>query len=634
MEHPTMSHRVLWKRIEACLDLRHVHWRERVEAFGQVQAVKDRSRGRVWSDDQVFEAILLAVLSSNTVWSKVERVQADLQELFDNFSLEAYASYSDSEIDNRFVPWFKGRKAGSVSLRNGLVNLVGAARILLRHSKRHGAADDYFTSLMHQCAYDPKQAAMQLGAEGEYKLPSLGVALAAEALKNLGFKVAKPDRHMMRAMGSFGLVRFNRWIHAPGGRGSPESPSGTELFEVMTVAEQIAEAAERSVVFVDNAVWLLCAKGELYLTNAELAAIAQEARLPNRAAQGLVDVRCSGSKTQRDGMATIRFFHELDGHLHELARQGAFPYDLELQEFFEKHLRTLIGVEFLASEYSIGERHSRRINTLGIDEAGRPVVVEYKRHRDENVINHGLDHVAWLDDHQAEFRELVREQLGFGRVTGIDFETPRLLCVAREFPPQDQVAAEDSRRSVELLRYQRYADAYVAVEWVYGSGTIDPAPGQPARPPRRSTSEARASVAPPLSRSAAPSAGEDPDYSVYQDWVKASEESRTLFRELKTLVDQLGRVRTDAFKTVISFKRMAEDGDRAPVIAYVYLRVRSGLRVLIHEKHARGIPLEDGFTRPSDGGLYREIVIRDREQIRRAEPLLHAAYDSLSRSGS
>ena len=37
--------------------------------------------GRIWTDDEVFEAVLLAVLSSNTVWSKIERVQAELTEL-------------------------------------------------------------------------------------------------------------------------------------------------------------------------------------------------------------------------------------------------------------------------------------------------------------------------------------------------------------------------------------------------------------------------------------------------------------------------------------------------------------------------------------------------------------------------
>ena len=327
-------------------------------------------------------------------------------------------------------------------------------------------------------------------------------------------------------------------------------------------------------------------------------------------------------------MVTIRFFHEIYGNIHELPDRGAFPYERELQEFFEKYLRTLIDVEFLASEYSTGERHRRRIDTLGIDGSGRPVVVEYKRRRDENVINQGLDYVAWLEDHQAEFRELVREKLGVGRVTDIDFGTPRLLCVASEFPRQDLIAAENSRRRVELLRYRRYGDAHVAVEWVYGGEMIDPEP-KPTGPPRRTTGEERASIAPHQSRSSAPGAGEDPDYSVYQNWDEASEKSRTLFRELKTLVDQLGRVRTHTSKSMISFKCMAA----ADNIAHVELR-RTGLRVRIHEKHLHNIPLEDGFTRPYDRGQYREIVIHDREQIRRAKPLLQAAYDSLSRSTS
>ena len=387
------------------------------------------------------------------------------------------------------------------------------------------------------------------------------------------------------------------------------------------------------MAFVDNAIWLLCARDEVHLTNAQLAGIANKAGLPNVPAVGLGDDHSSDGKTQRNGMVTIRFFHEIYGNVHELPDRGAFPHERELQEFFEKHLRTLIGVEFLASEYSAGARHSRGIDTLGIDGAGRPVVVEYKRRRDVNVIKQGLDYVAWLEDHQAEFRELVREKLGVGRSEGIDFGTPRLLCVAGEFPRQDRIAAENSRRRVELLRYRRYGDAHVAVEWVHGCKTIDPAP-EPGGPPRRTTGEERAAVAPRLPGSLALGAGEDPDYSVCPDWVKASEETRTLFRKLKKLVDQLGEVRTDPVTTGVSFKCMAAVGNRMKVIAHVYLRVRSGLRVLIHEKLMRDMPLEDGFTRPWTGGPYREIDIRDGEHIRRAEPLLHAAYDRLSRSAS
>ena len=169
-----------------------------------------------------------------------------------------------------------------------------------------------------------------------------------------------------------------------------------------------------------------------------------------------------------DEMAAPRFFQGISGNLRELPEQGPFRSERELQEFFEKHMHTLTGVEFLESEYSTGQRHRRRIDTLGIDDAGRPVVVEYKRRQDENVINQGLDYLAWLDDHQADFREIVRKRLGDGRVAGIDFTAPRLLCIAAGFPRQDKIAAENSRRRIDLLVYRRFGDAFVALEWAHG----------------------------------------------------------------------------------------------------------------------------------------------------------------------
>ena len=169
-----------------------------------------------------------------------------------------------------------------------------------------------------------------------------------------------------------------------------------------------------------------------------------------------------------DEMAAPRFFHEISGNLRELPEQGPFRSERELQEFFEKHLHTLTRVEFLESEHSTGQRHRRRIDTLGIDDAGRPVVVEYKRRQDQNVINQGLDYLEWLDDHRAEFRELVSKRLGDGRVAGIDFTAARLLCIAAGFPRQDKIAAANSRRRIDLLVYRRFGDAFVALEWAHG----------------------------------------------------------------------------------------------------------------------------------------------------------------------
>ena len=324
-------------------------------------------------------------------------------------------------------------------------------------------------------------------------------------------------------------------------------------------------------------------------------------------------------------MGDIRLFHVIDDSAHEL-ENNPFPYERGLQELFEKHLHALTGIAFLDSEYSTGKRHSRRIDTLGVDEAGRPVVIEYKRSRDENVINQGLDYLYWLEDHQAEFRELVRKKLGEGRK--LDFRTPRLLCIASDFPRQDTVAARDSRRRIELLRYRRYGDAYMALEWVVGGDDASPGPRSVSPPADR---KAAATPASQPAVSSLARAGEDTDYSTYPPWNKTTEETRTLFRKLKTLVESLGKVRTDAFKSEMSFKCLAAPGNKEPVVAYVKLLIRDGLRVRIYETHVRHIQLEDGFTQPHHSGKLREIIIRDGKEIQRAEPLLRAAYDSLAK---
>ena len=124
MKHPAMNLRTLWNNIEARLDSRRPNWRTCIDEMGQLAAVEKRSAGRTWDDDEVFEALLMAVLSSDTDWSTIKRIQGKLTEPFSGFSLKAYADVSESEINNRLVPWFKKERAGSRSLRRNLVNLV------------------------------------------------------------------------------------------------------------------------------------------------------------------------------------------------------------------------------------------------------------------------------------------------------------------------------------------------------------------------------------------------------------------------------------------------------------------------------------------------------------------------------
>ena len=292
-----MTSLALWRNIESRLDSGLTGWRSRVDGFGQVAAVEARAAGREWSDDETFEGLLMAVLSNNTDWSRIERIRADIAELFSGFSLKSYADLPHSEIGERILPWFLERKAGSMTLERDLVNLRNCAGRLYKHSRLHGTAESYFTLLVRQLEGDPKQAALRLGSPGNYKLPAFGVALAAEALKNLGFDVAKPDRHAKRAVASFGLVPFGDWRDR-NGRTGPSCHSKRSFLAVMGAVQDIAASARVPVVTADNAIWLLCAKSGLYLKNAELAEMAHKDKDPDALAEAVGTLIRSWSEAQ------------------------------------------------------------------------------------------------------------------------------------------------------------------------------------------------------------------------------------------------------------------------------------------------------------------------------------------------
>jgi len=137
-----------------------------------------------------------------------------------------------------------------------------------------------------------------------------------------------------------------------------------------------------------------------------------------------------------------------------------------LQKLIEEQMQTFLGVRFLATEYATGKTHRGRIDSLGLDENNCPVIIEYKRHSNENVINQGLFYLDWLLDHKAEFRWLVMETLGKDVADNIEWSGTRLLCIAADFTRYDQHAVQQIPRNIELLRYKLFAENLLLLELI------------------------------------------------------------------------------------------------------------------------------------------------------------------------
>ena len=143
-------------------------------------------------------------------------------------------------------------------------------------------------------------------------------------------------------------------------------------------------------------------------------------------------------------MGDLKLFRIDNGAAVEL--QGtALALERPLQVLIERNMEALFGVRFVASEHSTGKKHGGRIDSLGLDENGSPVIFEYKRAVNENVINQGLFYLDWLLDHRGEFELLVIKTLGLGEP--IDWSSPRLVCVASDFTRYDEHAIAQINRS-------------------------------------------------------------------------------------------------------------------------------------------------------------------------------------------
>ncbi|MFD3522204.1 DUF5655 domain-containing protein [Streptomyces sp. NPDC058653] len=164
-------------------------------------------------------------------------------------------------------------------------------------------------------------------------------------------------------------------------------------------------------------------------------------------------------------MSGLKLFHTTTSGVTEVVPRLA-EVEADVQGLVEAHMETLLGVRFLASEYGTGPVHGGRIDSLGLDENGSPVIVEYKRGIDAGVINQGLFYLSWLTDHRAEFEHLVRDQLGSTAASQVLWSGPRLICIAGDFTRYDAHAVCEHRRSIDLVRYRFFGTDLIGLETV------------------------------------------------------------------------------------------------------------------------------------------------------------------------
>lgn len=300
----------------------------------------------------------------------------------------------------------------------------------------------------------------------------------------------------------------------------------------------------------------------------------------------------------------------------KLFRTGATVTELEgqamaleksLQTLIERNMEAFLGVRFLASEFVTS--NGGRMDTLGIDENGSPVIVEYKRSSNENVINQGLFYLDWLMDHRRDFEWLVMDRYGQEQAKQVEWSSPRLICIAGDFTKYDIHAVNQMHRSIELVRYRRFGEDLLLLELL------------------TSTSGGNAALEQASASSVGGAGTRSRHRTVTESLANADQDLTDLYEALKAYLVALGDdVQVKVVDNYIAFRRLKN---------FACVEVKPQIRhIKVFAKvDPDTVSLEPGFTRDvrnvghfGTGDL--EIIIAKPADLEKAKPLLERSYEA------
>lgn len=288
----------------------------------------------------------------------------------------------------------------------------------------------------------------------------------------------------------------------------------------------------------------------------------------------------------------------------KLKQLNVIPLDKErnLQRLLEANLMSVLELHFLATEYetTIGGR----IDTIAVDTSGAPVIIEYKRNKNDNVINQALSYLKWLKTQKPEFFEkLIIDKLGKAAADAIklDWKNPRVICIAESYSKFDIDTVEVVPLRIELMRYRYYDGNVFSLESV---NVTEPSVTQPMQ-------KASKQVA----------AVENSALELLRE--KASKQINELFGELRERILALDESISERANTLYVAYRMAQN------FAHVHLgknQLKISLRPIIFvdpKKLVEKIPEGYNWT------MNRRIYLQSADELEYVMGIIEQSYKNV-----
>lgn len=157
----------------------------------------------------------------------------------------------------------------------------------------------------------------------------------------------------------------------------------------------------------------------------------------------------------------MQLYHQQKNILLGL-KEKPFKLEKDIQKLFETDLEQITGFRFVKSEFII---KNSRIDTLAFDGENKSfVIIEYKRDRNDGVVDQGLSYLNLMLEYKGDFIIEYNESCNKNlKRTDVDWSQSKVLFVAPSFNNYQKQSSNFKDLPIELWEIKRFENDIIVI---------------------------------------------------------------------------------------------------------------------------------------------------------------------------